>query len=57
MDTIYAWALFYIWFVTVLLILRFTPNNKIREMGNFFKKVSSLIPFSKIIDKFRELNH
>lgn len=35
-------------FIITLLILRSTPNDKIREMGNFFKKL--LVPLKDIID-------
>jgi len=45
---------FYIWFTVVLLILRWTPNDKIRAMGDFFKKVIPTIPFTKIIDRFKK---
>jgi len=28
-----------VWFIVTLLVLRWTPNDKIREIGNFFKKI------------------
>lgn len=53
-DTpIWFMVVFGVWFIIVLIILRFTPNDKIRAMGDFFKKVLALIPFSDIIDKLR----
>jgi hypothetical protein len=35
--------------IIILIILRFTPNNKIGLMANFFHKVLPKIPFSEII--------
>ena len=43
-----------IWFIATLLILRFTPNDKISVMGNFFKKILSVLPISKIIESFKK---
>jgi hypothetical protein len=37
---------FFIWFVVVMLILWFCPNDKIRLMGEFFGKVLPKIPFT-----------
>ena len=39
-------------FIVTLLILRSTPNDKIREMGNFFRKL--LVPLKDIVDSFRK---
>lgn len=30
---------FLIWSIMVIIILRFTPNDKIEAIGNFFEKV------------------
>jgi len=30
---------FVVWFIVTLLILRFTPIEKIKEIGDFFKKI------------------
>jgi hypothetical protein len=43
-----------VWFIVSLLILRFTPNDKISAMGNFFKKILSVLPISKIIESFKK---
>ena len=42
-----------VWFILTLLVLRWTPNNKIREIGNFFKQILSVIPLSKFFDLFK----
>jgi len=39
---------FLIWSLVLVVFLRFTPNDKIRLIGDFFKKVMPTIPFSKI---------
>lgn len=43
-----------VWFIVTLLILRFTPNDKIKEIGNFYKKVLSILPLSKIFEIFKK---
>lgn len=39
---------FLIWSLVLVVILRFTPNDKIKLIGDFFKKVIPTIPFTKI---------
>jgi len=39
---------FFIWSLILVVFLRFTPDNKINLIGDFFKKVIPTIPFSKI---------
>ena len=43
-----------VWFIVSLLILRFTPNDKITVIGNFYKKILSVLPLSKIIENFKK---
>jgi hypothetical protein len=43
-----------VWFIVSLLILRFTPIDKIIAIGNFFKKILSVLPISKIIELFKK---
>ena len=42
------------WFIGTLLILRFTPIEKIKVIGTFFKKILSVLPISRIIENFRK---
>lgn len=39
---------FLIWSLVLVVFLRFTPNDKIKLIGDFFKKVLPTIPFTKI---------
>lgn len=39
---------FLIWSLVLVVFLRFTPNDKIKLIGDFFKKVIPTIPFTKI---------
>lgn len=43
-----------LWFIIVMLILRKTDNDKIKEMGNFYGKVLPKIPLTKIAEMFRK---
>ncbi len=38
-------------FLASLLILRKTPNDKINEIGKFYKKILPSIPFTKLFGK------
>lgn len=38
-------------FIASLLILRMTPNDKIKEMAKFYKKILPSIPFTKLFGK------
>lgn len=39
---------FLIWSLVLVVFLRYTPDNKIKLIGDFFKKVMPTIPFTKI---------
>lgn len=39
---------FWIWSLVLVVLLRFTPNDKIKLIGDFFRKVLPSIPFTKI---------
>ena len=43
-----------VWFITVLLILRKTDNDKIKEIGNFYGKVLPKIPIAKIVELLKK---
>jgi len=45
---------FLIWSLVLVVFLRFTPNDKIKLIGDFFKKVIPTIPFTKIFGIFYE---
>ncbi len=38
---------FLIWSLVLVVFLRFTPNDKIILIGDFFKKIMPSIPFTK----------
>jgi len=38
-----------IWFLVVMVILRFTPEQKIKAMADFFNKVLPKFPISDIV--------
>lgn len=40
-------------FILAMLILRFTPNEKIKVMGDFFKKVLPRLPLSEMIKSLK----
>ncbi len=46
METIVLYVL--IWSLGLAVLFRFTPNNKINAMANFFSKVMPTIPFTKM---------
>lgn len=37
-----------------MLVLRFTPNERIKAMGDFYKKILPRIPFTDIIKLLRK---
>lgn len=41
-------------YIASLLILRFTPNDKIEQMGKFYGKRGIKIPFKDIIKMFTD---
>jgi len=41
---------FYEWVLLIMLLLRFTPVNKINAMGNFFNKLLPKVPFTDFKD-------
>ncbi|HLU85750.1 MAG TPA: hypothetical protein VKZ45_09770 [Vicingaceae bacterium] len=42
--------MFLTFIIIVILILRKTDNDKIKEIGNFLKKVLPTIPITKIVE-------
>lgn len=46
--------MFLTFIIIVILILRKTDNDKIKEIGNFFKKVLPTIPITKIVELFKK---
>lgn len=52
METLMLYT--FIFMIIAMIILRFTPNDKINVMGNFFKKVMPTIPLSKIVEAFKK---
>lgn len=53
MVKLYFVIVIVVWFIITLLILRYTPIEKIKEIGNFFKKILSVVSLSKFIDIFK----
>jgi hypothetical protein len=51
METIILYTFGFILIAMVLMM--FIPNDKIKEMADFFKKVLSLIPLADIVKSFR----
>lgn len=47
---------FLIWSLVLVVFLRFTPNDKIKLIGDFFKKVLPSIPFTKIFGAIYQSN-
>lgn len=44
------------WFIIVMIILRFTPNNKIKVMGDFFAKILPRLPITTILKHWSKKN-